>query len=84
MGPRVALRRESLRPAMLIGFAAAPSQQGEGVKGHGAGLATSLLLTAAMGMRFARTRKPMPAGVLSAAGALASAYHFNKYQEWVG
>ncbi len=67
-------------------LAAAPrrAQVGEGAQGHGAGLATSVLLTAAMGARLAKTRKPMPAGLLSVVGAAASAYHLQKYQEWAG
>jgi uncharacterized membrane protein (UPF0136 family) len=41
-----------------------------------------LLLPGAMGLRFARTGKVMPAGVMAAAGALGSIYNFQKHQEW--
>ena len=45
---------------------------------------TSAVLTAAMAMRFARTRAVMPAGALTALGAASLAYHGAKWQEWAG
>jgi uncharacterized membrane protein (UPF0136 family) len=44
--------------------------------GHDVGLASSLLLTAAMGARLVRTRKAMPAGVMAAAGLVGAAYNW--------
>jgi uncharacterized membrane protein (UPF0136 family) len=63
---------------------APPLQAGEGAQGQSAGLATSVLLTAAMGVRLAKTRKAMPAGLLAVVGAAASAYHYQGYRAWAG
>lgn len=35
-----------------------------------------------MGMRFAKSGKVMPSGVLSLVGAASTLYHVRKYQEW--
>jgi uncharacterized membrane protein (UPF0136 family) len=45
-------------------------------------LVSSAALTAGMGLRLAKTGKLMPAGVMTAAGLLASIYNFQKHQEW--
>ena len=42
----------------------------------------SVLLSGVMGMRYARTRKNMPALPLSLLGALSAAYHGVKWREW--
>ncbi|WIA09106.1 hypothetical protein OEZ86_011690 [Tetradesmus obliquus] len=55
---------------------------GDPATGHMCGLVSSMLLTGAMGLRFAKTGKVMPAGVMAAAGALGSIYNFQKHQEW--
>jgi len=54
----------------------------DGFKGHAAGGATSLLLLGMMGARYAKTRKAMPAGILTGVGALASVFHGIKMREW--
>ncbi len=51
-------------------------------QGHALGAATSALLAAAMGARAARTRKLMPAGLLTGIGLAAFAYHAQKAWEW--
>ncbi|KAF5828807.1 hypothetical protein DUNSADRAFT_17024 [Dunaliella salina] len=51
-------------------------------KGHAAGGATSLVLLGVMGSRFAKTRKAMPAGILTGVGGLASVFHGMKMREW--
>jgi uncharacterized membrane protein (UPF0136 family) len=53
-------------------------------QGHALGAGASALLAAAMGARAARTRKLMPAGLLTGVGAAAFAYHAAKAQEWAG
>ncbi len=50
--------------------------------GHSAGVLTSLILTAMMGSRLAKTKKIMPAGVLVGLGGAATLYHAMKWQEW--
>eukprot|EP00878_Enallax_costatus_P006957 GHUV01007291.1.p1 GENE.GHUV01007291.1~~GHUV01007291.1.p1 ORF type:complete len:111 (+),score=34.35 GHUV01007291.1:177-509(+) len=55
---------------------------GDPATGHLCGLVSSLVLTGAMGARFAGTRKVMPAGVMAAAGVLGAVYNFQKHQEW--
>ena len=56
--------------------------KGEDLQGHTVSLAASTALTASMGYRFATTRAIMPAGVLTVAGALSSAYHAKKVNDW--
>lgn len=50
--------------------------------GHGLALGTSMVLTGAMGARFVKTQKLMPAGVMAVAGTLSSVYQFQKFREW--
>lgn len=52
--------------------------------GHDVSLATSVLLGGAMGARAARTKKFMPAGLLTALATLSTAYHLKKSLEWRG
>jgi uncharacterized membrane protein (UPF0136 family) len=49
-----------------------------------AGFGTSAALSAAMGARFLRTGKVMPAGLLFAAGVGGALYNWAKYKEWQG
>ncbi|KAG1669691.1 hypothetical protein FOA52_002075 [Chlamydomonas sp. UWO 241] len=51
--------------------------------GHQAGAVTSLVLAGMGGVRLVKTKKVMPAGVMTAAGLLALAYHTKKAQEWM-
>eukprot|EP00879_Flechtneria_rotunda_P006090 GHRR01006403.1.p1 GENE.GHRR01006403.1~~GHRR01006403.1.p1 ORF type:complete len:111 (+),score=23.51 GHRR01006403.1:160-492(+) len=55
---------------------------GDPATGHMAGLVSSMLLTGAMGTRWARTGKFMPAGIMTVAGVLGSYYNFQKHQDW--
>lgn len=48
------------------------------------GFGTSVALAGAMGARFLRTGKVMPAGLLMAGGVAGSLYNWGKYQEWTG
>ncbi len=57
---------------------------GEPVEGFRLGTASSLALAAGMGMRFVKTRQPMPSGALAALGAASAAYHVMKWQEFAG
>lgn len=50
--------------------------------GHSVGCAASVVLMTMMGMRLMRTKKMMPAGMLTAAGALGTAYHGYKAKQW--
>ncbi len=54
-------------------------QSGEEAKGYRLATMSSAALTAVMGVRFYKTRKPMPAGALAALGAASLAYHGTKY-----
>jgi len=49
-----------------------------------AGFGTSVVLSGAMGARFIRTGKVMPAGVLMGAGVAGALYNWGKYREWTG
>ena len=51
-------------------------------EGHLVAVATSTLLTAAMGQRFLATQKIMPAGILTVLGIVSLAYNGNKAMEW--
>jgi uncharacterized membrane protein (UPF0136 family) len=50
--------------------------------GHGAGFFTSLSLTAIMGARALKTKKLMPAGLMTGLGSIAMVYHSLKFSEW--
>lgn len=50
-------------------------------RGHRVGVYTSTALTALMGSRAFRTRKPVPA-VLAVVGVAGLGYHFTKWNEW--
>lgn len=51
-------------------------------EGHVLAVATSTVLTAAMGHRFMGTGKFMPAGLLTILGIAALGYNGNKAMEW--
>ena len=51
-------------------------------QGHVLAVATSTLLSAAMGARFLSTYKFMPAGLLTVLGMVALGYNGNKAMEW--
>jgi uncharacterized membrane protein (UPF0136 family) len=47
-----------------------------------AGFGTSLALSAAMGARFIKTGKVMPAGLLMGLGVGGALYNWGQYQAW--
>ena len=51
-------------------------------EGHVLAVATSTVLTTAMGHRFMGTQKFMPAGLLTVLGIVALSYNGNKALEW--
>ena len=57
-------------------------QAGEDLRGHGLGAAAGGVLTAAMGSRFAKSGKIMPAGAAAGMGLLAFVYNAKKYSDW--
>ena len=50
--------------------------------GHSLAAGTSALMTLAMGQRFFKTGKFMPAGVVATIAAASSGYHVKKAIEW--
>ena len=56
--------------------------EGEQVRGFRLATVNSLLLSGLMGLRYARTRKVMPALPLTVLGIASAYYHGNKYIEW--
>ena len=56
--------------------------RGDGRVGHGLSFILSSTLAGVMGLRYARTRKFMPAGLLAGAGALTGAYSLKKVVDW--
>ena len=57
-------------------------QTGEDFQGHAVGSAAGGTLTAAMGSRFAKTGKMMPAGAAAGLGLLTLAYNLKKAKDW--
>ena len=51
-------------------------------EGHMLASGTSALMSAGMGQRYLKTGKIMPAGIVSALGAVSLAYHLKKSFEW--
>ena len=51
-------------------------------EGHMLASGTSALMSAGMGQRYLKTGKIMPAGMVSALGAVSLAYHLKKSFEW--
>ena len=76
----------SLVAGSLIGLSYAYSsylmRQGEHRSGHGVALTTSVILVAALGPRFYRTRQFMPSGLLTGVGLLTIPYQAMKFSEW--
>ncbi|KAI8476407.1 MAG: transmembrane proteins 14C-domain-containing protein [Monoraphidium minutum] len=66
----------------LYGASAYLVNSGDAAKGFALGFTTSMVLTGTMGQRYVRGGKFMPAGLLTAAGALASLHNGMKYNEW--
>lgn len=58
-------------------------QIGRSDRGHQVSLAASLVLLGAMGPRYLRTRKAMPAGVMSVAAIASAVYQGRKTWEWL-
>jgi uncharacterized membrane protein (UPF0136 family) len=58
-------------------------QQGQDLAGHTVASAFSLLLAGIGGMRYAQTRKPMPALILFGLGSISAAYQANKVRQWM-
>uniref|UniRef100_A0A6S8AEH9 Transmembrane protein 14C n=1 Tax=Aplanochytrium stocchinoi TaxID=215587 RepID=A0A6S8AEH9_9STRA len=56
--------------------------RGDGKEGHTLSLALSSTLFAVMGIRFAKSRKMMPAGALTGVSGLSATYHGVKAVEW--
>eukprot|EP00924_Labyrinthula_sp_SR-Ha-C_P001059 maker-scaffold_7-snap-gene-12.35-mRNA-1 protein AED:0.03 eAED:0.03 QI:80/0/0.5/1/1/1/2/91/110 len=56
--------------------------KGEGKQGHGLGLGLASILTLAMGARYSRSKKLMPAGIVAGTSGLATAYHGVKLTQW--
>ncbi|GIL63045.1 hypothetical protein Vafri_17195 [Volvox africanus] len=50
--------------------------------GHSIGCTTSALMATMMGMRLAKTKKVMPAGILTGVGLLGFMYHAYKAKQW--
>lgn len=51
-------------------------------EGHLLGAVTSGVMAAAMGQRYLKTGKMMPAGMVAVLGAAACAYNAQKAREW--
>mmetsp|Transcript_31291 Transcript_31291/g.65427 ORF Transcript_31291/g.65427 Transcript_31291/m.65427 type:complete len:111 (+) Transcript_31291:195-527(+) len=82
--------RKGSKPSLGAGILCGGLLIGSGVmisgdsqySGHSLAAATSGLMTLGMGHRFFKTGKFMPAGLVSALGAVSLAYHFKKALEW--
>jgi len=68
----------------LYAYSAYLISQNRASEGHAVATVTSAILTAAMGSRFYKTRKVMPAGMLTGIGAAATYYNGIKWREWSG
>ena len=66
----------------LYGAAGALINRGDCKEGHTLAAATSVLVLGVMGPRFARSRKVMPAGILTASASVSLAYDAYKAQQW--
>ena len=68
--------------AILQVFAGYKISQGEAEKGFRLAALNGLALAIIMGYRFAKTRKVMPAGLLSSVGIGAAAYYGKLYYDF--
>ncbi|EFJ44121.1 hypothetical protein VOLCADRAFT_106504 [Volvox carteri f. nagariensis] len=68
--------------SVAYGTAAYIIQSKDAFLGHSVGCATSALMTTIMGMRLAKTKKVMPAGILTGVGLLGFVYHAQKARQW--
>jgi len=66
----------------LYGAAGALINRGDCKEGHALAAATSALVIGVMGPRFARSKKVMPAGLLTASASLSFVYDAYKTQQW--
>ncbi|TMW68839.1 hypothetical protein Poli38472_006307 [Pythium oligandrum] len=66
-----------------FGLAGYMLQSGSMTQGHGTALFFSTITMSAMGVRAMRTRKTLPVAI-SAIGALSSAYHAQRFTQWIG
>nr|CCA18115.1 conserved hypothetical protein [Albugo laibachii Nc14] len=58
-------------------------QHGNMTNGHGTALFFSTITMSAMGTRAIHTRKPLPIAI-SVIGAASSAYHAQRFLDWIG
>ena len=63
-------------------FAGYLIQTGDDLAGHVCGCAAGGTLTAAMGSRFVKTGKMMPAGAAAGVGLVALLYNMKKARDW--
>ncbi len=66
----------------LYGAAGTLINRGDCTEGHALAAVTSALVLGVMGPRFARSKKVMPAGVLTAAASLSLVYEASKAHQW--
>ncbi|GBF89178.1 hypothetical protein Rsub_01895 [Raphidocelis subcapitata] len=67
----------------LYGASAYLINSGKADSGFALGFTTSMVLTGTMGQRYVRTHKLMPAGIMAAAGVLATVHNAYKFNEWL-
>ncbi|KXZ54133.1 hypothetical protein GPECTOR_5g233 [Gonium pectorale] len=67
---------------LAYGASAYIIQTHDALLGHQVGAATSAVMAALMGKRFASSRKVMPAGMLAGSGLAGLIYHAHKARQW--
>lgn len=65
-----------------FGMTAYVIQTHDAFVGHSLGATASAVMMGMMGMRYLKTKKVMPAGVLAGSGLLGLAYHAHKARQW--